>query len=511
MISSYPTSYASGPRHLRPAVEGPPTLITPYQSGTPEEEEELALLQRLEQQMLEQHEVGGPSQPSAEEDDDEAEDPPQAEDDDAVDWPPAGREPHEHPPAEDEPPPHSWHPAMDEGDAEEPEGKLPTQSRQPPPPPAEQEMDEAHELAAENALPPSRASLPPPRTEVPPRLAPEHSVEKEPAAPDRATWFRQQAVAAGDEPSSAGSTRLLAEKDNIRLMSDRAYQSSKNARVGGPALAAPPPGQQGPAPAKPPTSAPPVKQPPQTSQQQPSQQTRPAPRAGDPRPTFTNPQAARVDALHYIYSLQPTDPGMSPDSMEIGVTVYKLPGKDKNGEDQYSYTEPYQNRDSGTINFRDDLVPKGATVDSYAHNHPIVPPRGSYLTGNRVKFSNRGNTPGRVPGDMEYADNRGRPVLLITRNPVANAKPEFILKQYTPAKTDTHGNVITKGFAQEYDEETGRFGPEKELVRPPATVPEWIGRGVGTEKYKMPDGSEVEVPRGDPPPAWPREGDKGNK
>lgn len=47
MLTGYPASYTTGPRHYN-HDDAPPVFLPPYQPGTPEEEEELALLQRLE-------------------------------------------------------------------------------------------------------------------------------------------------------------------------------------------------------------------------------------------------------------------------------------------------------------------------------------------------------------------------------------------------------------------------------------------------------------------------------
>lgn len=49
MISSYPPSQGSGPRHLRPEDDSAPTFMPPYKAGTPEEDDELDALRQIEQ------------------------------------------------------------------------------------------------------------------------------------------------------------------------------------------------------------------------------------------------------------------------------------------------------------------------------------------------------------------------------------------------------------------------------------------------------------------------------
>lgn len=226
---------------------------------------------------------------------------------------------------------------------------------------------------------------------------------------------------------------------------------------------------------------------------------------GDIHKTY---DGAMVDASQYIWNLKPANPALSPHNVEYGATIYKLPGKDKDGNDQYSYTPPYTNEKPDYVQFHDKTVPKGATVEAFTHNHPLIAAPGAMAPMDRHKFSDRGNRPGAGAGDVQTADHNGRPLGLVTGNPFPGDEPATIIKKYMPARKDAQGRIIPGGVTQ-YDEKTKTFGPETTVNRPPARAPEWIGGGKGTRRYRMPNGTEVEVPKDAPPPPWPPEEKKG--
>lgn len=210
---------------------------------------------------------------------------------------------------------------------------------------------------------------------------------------------------------------------------------------------------------------------------------------GDTHETF---DAALVDSSNYLWSHKPPNGAESPHAVEYGSTIYKTP------EGKYTYTPPYTDGQRGSVRYRVEGVPKGGTVEGFTHNHPLIlsnDPSGSPV---RHMFTNKNNLMG-APGDMEAADQHGKPVGMITLSPFPEqGSSGKVIKKYTPQRG-------APGTVTQYDEKTGKFGPETTLARPPRTAPEMTGRGKGTDVYEMPDGSRREVPHGAPPPPWPPE------
>jgi hypothetical protein len=87
---------------------------------------------------------------------------------------------------------------------------------------------------------------------------------------------------------------------------------------------------------------------------------------------------------------------------------------------------------------------------------------------------------------------------MITSNPFDTQNPTLVLKKYTPSP-----EKAARGTVEEYNGKTKKFDKEYTTQRPAATIPELIDVDLkqGTYKYRMPDGSTQNVPRGSPAPS----------
>jgi RHS repeat-associated protein len=209
--------------------------------------------------------------------------------------------------------------------------------------------------------------------------------------------------------------------------------------------------------------------------------------AGEPYQTF---DAALVSASTDVWSYQPSKGERSPKEVEYGSSIYKT------AEGKYSYTKPYGDGKPAAVNARKAGLPKDASFEGFTHNHPESHPGGN-TSMVRQMFSRRGNATGGGDGDQEWANKEGKPIGLVTTNPYD--PNQVIIKKYSPTKGAKEQQQET-GVVTEYNANSGTFGPEKTIGRPPLTAPEWVGTSKGMNRYKMPDGSYQEVKKGEPAP-----------